>query len=941
MPGTSVGKGVVDITADTSTLGAEVSKGVDAQGGAISAAFSKIGKAGGAALVGAAGLAVGAFAGLAAVGSKFDDAFDNIRITTGKTGDQLTGLQDDFKAVAASVPTSFGNASDAIADLNQRLGLTGKPLQDLSTQFINLSRITDTDLNSNIQAATGLFNQYGIAASDQGPKLDELFRVSQQTGVSFQTLSDSLSSGGPAFRSAGLSFEESAGLVGLLAKNGLSASDVIPALSKSMAQAAKDGKDAGTVFSDTFNAIKNAPNDTAAAGVALDTFGAKAGPKFAELIRTGQLSYEEFAASIAGGGDTINKAAADTDDWKEKLQLLTNKALVLLEPIATKVFDAIGKAIEYVTPYVESLIAWLGEKLPPVIEAISTWVQANWPKIKQVMVDVFSAIIDRAQQVVAWFQTNVLPTLEAIVAWVIAHWPQISAVISTVMRTIGRVINVIVQDVLPALISAITTVVNWVRDHWQQIATTTASVFGRVRAVIEAAVNWIRTVALPVITAIVQWIGDRFGDLVGWIQEHWAEISRVIDSAWTIIKAIITVAAAVVYGLVVGLIATIEFIWDHFGTYIVDAFRAAWDLLSGIVSAAVEIIAGIVNFFGDLFKGDWGKLWGDVKDILQGVWDAIKAVVQAAIDAVVLILETAWEVIKIAVQAGWDAIKLVVSTVWDGIKAAIQLVIDAISALLSAAWDAIKSVATTAWDGIKSAASTAWDAVKTAITAPIDLVKDILGTAWDAIKSAATTVWDSVKTAADTAWDLIKTAITAPIDLVKSTLQTIWDDIKSAATTVWDAISSAVGPAVGVVVAIFDTLAAPIQLAIQLWHDLQDLITDDVNGKVADGGLVEIGANGQPIQRKVKVGAAAGGAVLSTPTLLVAGDAGIGNAEFIAPQKMMTDTMLAALRTHDATNQTMTLPDKMTLVIEGTPFTAIVQRNNQELAETIRAGRRF
>jgi len=68
--------------------------------------MSKIGGAAkiaavGFAAVGGAAIAVGKIA--LDVGMKFDDAFDTIRIGTGKTGKDLEGLQKDFKDVYSEV----------------------------------------------------------------------------------------------------------------------------------------------------------------------------------------------------------------------------------------------------------------------------------------------------------------------------------------------------------------------------------------------------------------------------------------------------------------------------------------------------------------------------------------------------------------------------------------------------------------------------------------------------------------------------------------------------------------------------------------------------------------------------------------------------------------------------------------------------------------------
>lgn len=321
-------------------------------------------KLSGAAKVAGAGILVGAgavAAGLFEIGSSFDEAFDNIRIGTGTTGPVLEGLQNDLKAVAGAVPTSFGDAGKAITVFSQKLGLSGAPLQTLSSQVLELSRMTGTDLGGNLTAVTDVFNNFGVGAADQSGKLDLLFRASQASGVSVAELAGTMSGAGVVLREVGLSFDQSAGFLATLAKAGVDAGDVMPALSKSLASAAKQGKDASTVFTDTFNAIKGAPDDVAGAGVALDVFGAKAGPKLAALIREGKLSYEEMTAAISGGGDTIMGASGDTQDFAEKLTMLKNRVFLAIEPIATKVFNAIGEAMDKLAPKIEQLVNWMTE----------------------------------------------------------------------------------------------------------------------------------------------------------------------------------------------------------------------------------------------------------------------------------------------------------------------------------------------------------------------------------------------------------------------------------------------------------------------------------------------------------------------------------------------------------------------------------------------------
>ena len=312
----------------------------------------KFKSAGPAAAAGIATAAVAVGATLFKIGGDLDEVSDTFRTMTGASGKALDNLNKDFKAVAKTGPESFETVGTTLAQLNQKLEVTGAPLQKLGRQFLDLGRITRTDVAANVDAAASAFVSWGIKGAGQSEMLDKLFRVSQKTGVSVADLSTSLAANQVTLKASGLSMQASASLLGLLGKAGLDASTVMPALGKAMATAAKDGKDAGVLISETFSAIKAAPDATSAAGIAMDVFGAKAGPKLAAAIRDGKLSYQELMAEI-GKGDSIDKAAKDTDDFAEKWGTFKNKMLLEIAPAATAAFDGIGKGMEKLAKGVE------------------------------------------------------------------------------------------------------------------------------------------------------------------------------------------------------------------------------------------------------------------------------------------------------------------------------------------------------------------------------------------------------------------------------------------------------------------------------------------------------------------------------------------------------------------------------------------------------------
>jgi len=303
---------------------------------------------------GAAFLGVGA--GLFALGGSFDKAYDNIRITTGATGTELAGLESDFKAVVQNVPDDFGTASTAIAGLSQRLGLTGTPLQDLSTQVLNLSRLTGTDLATNVDQVTRLFGDWGVATGDQSGTLDKLFRAAQASGAPIGDLQAQLVQFGAPLRNLGFGLDESTALLAQFSKTGVNTDTVIAGLKAGVGKLAKAGEDVPSTFKRVVEEITALGPGSEATGKAIELFGQRAGPDLADAIAGGKFELGDMLAAITGGTDTIAKATGDTEDFGEKFAKLKNRVFVGLEPLASGVFNAIGDGLDRLGPITDEAI---------------------------------------------------------------------------------------------------------------------------------------------------------------------------------------------------------------------------------------------------------------------------------------------------------------------------------------------------------------------------------------------------------------------------------------------------------------------------------------------------------------------------------------------------------------------------------------------------------
>lgn len=592
-----------------------------------------------------AGILAGAGAvgvGLYEIGTSFDDAFDAIRVGTGATGPALEQLQNDMKAVASAVPASFADAGAAVTMFNQKLGLTGQPLQLMSEQALELSRITGTELAGNVQAITGVMQNFGVSAGDQSGKLDLLFRASQASGISVADLSAQMSDAGVVLRSVGLNFDQSAAFLATLGKAGVSASDVMPALSKSLAVAAKNGKDATTVFSETFDAIKNAPNDVDAAGVALDVFGAKAGPKFAAMIREGKLSYQEMLTSLQGGSDTILGAGADTQDFGEKLTVLKNRVFVALEPVATKVFNAIGDAMDRIGPIVENLTNWMMEH-----QDVMKIVAGVLGGVMLIALAAYTAgMISAAAATMAAGAPFIAigAAIAAVVAAVIYLWNNWDQVMTWIKEhpALAAIIAILGGPIILPII-ALVAVAKWLYANWQTIwngiQNVVAVVWPVILAIWDAIVFYVQNVLVPYWTML--WNVAK---------AVWEQISTKVSDAWNNV---------------------IKPIWDKIYDYVVNYLIPYWQMLWDIAQSVWDQISTKVSdAWHNVIKPIWDAIYGFVVNYLIPYWTLLWNTAQAVWDNITEKVSTAWGILS----GVFENIKSGIATVWGFFQTAKDII---------------------------------------------------------------------------------------------------------------------------------------------------------------------------------------------------------------------------------------------------------------------------
>ena len=279
------------------------------------------------AAIGPGALAVGGavIAGVVAVGkelynlgSRFDEVADTIRVGTGATGEALDGLVDVAHGVATTIPTSFEQAGTTVADVNTRLGLTGDTLQTVASQYLEAGRILGSEVD--ISTTSAAFSAFGIEGEAVSGALDELFQVSQATGVGMNELASSAQKNAGAMQELGFGFEDSVRMIGVFDKAGIDADATLGAMRKGLMGMAQPGEDMQATFKRVTGEIQgyiDAGDSAAALNEAKNIFGAKGADQMVQAIKTGVLSMDDLTAATGQTQDTILGVGQETMDAAE------------------------------------------------------------------------------------------------------------------------------------------------------------------------------------------------------------------------------------------------------------------------------------------------------------------------------------------------------------------------------------------------------------------------------------------------------------------------------------------------------------------------------------------------------------------------------------------------------------------------------------------------
>ncbi|GBS40393.1 bacteriophage tail tape measure protein [Staphylococcus aureus] len=709
------------------------------------------------------GLMIGVTApvlGIAAASGKafaeVDKGLDTVTQATGATGGELKKLQNSFKDVYGNFPADAETVGGVLGEVNTRLGFTDKELESATESFLKFSHITGSDGVQAVQLITRAMGDAGIEADEYQSVLDMVAKAAQASGISVDTLADSITKYGAPMRAMGFEMKESIALFSQWEKSGVNTEIAFSGLKKAISNWGKAGKDPREEFKKTLAEIERTPDIASATSLAIEAFGAKAGPDLADAIKGGRFSYQEFLKTIEDSQGTVNQTFKDSESGSERFKVAMNKLKLVGADVWASIESAFAPVMEELIKKLSIAVDWFsslsdGSKRSIVI--FGGIAAAIGPVVFGL--GAFISTVGNAVTVLAPLLASIAKA-DGLISFLSTKVPILGTVFTALTGPIG-----IVLGVLAGLAVAFTiaykkseTFRNFVNGAINSVKQT----FSNFIQFIQPFIDSVKNIFKQAVSAIVDFAKDIWSQINGFFNENGISIVQALQNICNFIKAIFEfILNFVIKPIMFAIWQVMQFIWPAVKALIVST----WENIKGVIQGALNIILGFIKFFSSLFTGNWRGVWDGIVMILKGtvqlIWNLIQLWFVGKILGVVRyfggllkgLISGIWGVIKgiftKSLSAIWNATKSIFGFLYNSVKS----IFTNMKNWLSSTWNNIKSntvgKAHSLFTGVRSKFTSLWNATKDIFAKLRNWMSNIWNSIKDNTVGIAGRLWDKVR----------------------------------------------------------------------------------------------------------------------------------------------------------------------------------------------------
>lgn len=627
-------------------------------------------------------------AGIVAIGTASISAFNEVDEgadiaikATGAVGEKAREIEESYSNVASSIAGEFTDIGAALGEVNTRFGFTGQELEKCTTQFIKFGEVTGADVTSAVQKVSRYMGDASIDSSEYNKVLDNLTVACQASGISMDSLTETLVSYGAPMRALGFETEESIAIFSQWEKAGVNTSIAFSGMKTAISKWSAEGKDAREEFKKTLAEIKNCPDIASATTKAIEAFGKKAGPDLADAIKGGRFEYEDFLTLLQNSEGQLDGTYDEVIDGADDAKVAMQNMKIALSQIGNTIMTMLSPIIQSVSEHIKNF-AEKWKSLSPEVQKVIVIIGGLVAAIGPVLI--------------------IIGKLMSSVGAIMTYGPKLVGMFGTIKTALSGLFTFIAANpiilVITAIIAAV--ILLWNKCEWFR---------NLVMAMFEA----IKQVVSVVWNAIVQYFQQAWAN----IQAVWSVVQPYFMALWEGIKQVFSVVASVLGTFFTNAWNVIKGIWDFVYPY----FQMLWENIKIVFSVVSTVLGGFFQTAWTVIKA----VWDTVSGYFSAVWETIKG-----------IFSVVSAVFHGDFSGAWEAIKGIINTwasyfqnIWNNIKNIFASVGSFFSNSFQAAWNGIKSI----FSNVGSFFQGIWNTIKNMFTSIGTTIGDAIGGAFKSV----------------------------------------------------------------------------------------------------------------------------------------------------------------------------------------------------------------
>lgn len=673
------------------------------------------------------------------VGNEFQAQMSRVQAIAGATGGELDKMKAQAIELGAKTAFSAKEAAQGMENLASA-GFQVNEIMDAMPGVLDLAAVSGGDVAASSEAMASSLRAFGLEAGQAGHVADVFARAAADTNAETVDMAEAMKYVAPVAHSMGLSLEETAASIGIMADAGIKGSQAGTTLRGALSRIAKPTKamvksmdQLGVSFYDANG--KMIPLREQIAQLKTATAGLTQEERNRHLVTLyGQNSLSGMLALLDAGPEKLDKmtnALINSDGAAREM------AETMQDNLASKI-EQMGGAFESAAIVIQQI---LEPALTKVVGGITKLIEAflNMSPVGQKMVVIFAGMV-AALGPLLLIAGTVITTMVKLriamqflgpafmgtmgtIALVVAAFYALVAVFMIAYTKSERFRNLI-DSLAPAIKKGLGVAVEWAAEklkvlwEWLQKATEKVKEFGS--AISSKVANTLQQFGINLGQA-----GSSIGSFISSGLERLGGAFGKVGGVMSIAASVLTKVGLAFFGitgplgLVISLVVSFLTAWARTGELNADGITQVFDNLSSTIQGAADAINQYLPIFVQKGTEILVKLIEGIANAIPGVVSVISQVIESLVQTISTVLPT-------IIQAGVQILTALINGIAQALPTIIQAAIQIIMALFNGLIQALPTIISAAIQIIQALIQGLVEALPAIIEAALQIITGLV-----------------------------------------------------------------------------------------------------------------------------------------------------------------------------------------------------------------------